>query len=129
MTSDEQAIRDLVATWIRATAEEDLPRILSLMADDVVFLTAGREPFGRKEFEAGFKAMQGRASIQGSSEIQEIQASGDIAWCWNKLSVTITPLGGGAPKSRSAHVLSVLRREPAGNWVIARDANLLGEAQ
>jgi uncharacterized protein (TIGR02246 family) len=125
MQNDEQAIRDLVATWMKATLAGDLSQVLQLMADDVVFLTPGREPFGRTEFEATFKAMQSQIRIEPKSEIQEIRVSGGLAYCWNKLSVTVTPLGG-APKQRNGHVLSVLRKTPDGRWVIARDANLLG---
>jgi uncharacterized protein (TIGR02246 family) len=128
MPNDEQAIRDLVATWMKATIAGDLPQILQLMADDVVFLTPGREPFGRKEFEAGFKAMQSQVRIEPKSDIQEVRISGDLAYCWNQLTVVVMPLGGGSPKQRSAHGLSVLRKKPDGHWVIARDANLLGEA-
>jgi len=50
MSSDEQAIRSLVALWHSATASGDVETVLSLMAEDVVFLVAGRPP------------MQGRGS-------------------------------------------------------------------
>jgi uncharacterized protein (TIGR02246 family) len=129
MPNDEQAIRGLVATWLRATAAGDLQQVLKLMADDVVFLTPGRPPFGRKEFEAGFKGMQGHVRIEGKSDIQEVRVSGDLAYLWNKLEITVTPANGGAAKRRSGHVLSVLRKKPDGGWAIARDANLLGEAE
>ena len=42
MITDEQAIRDLVALWHRATAAGDVDTVLGLMADDVVFLVAGQ---------------------------------------------------------------------------------------
>jgi uncharacterized protein (TIGR02246 family) len=124
--NDEQAIRDLVATWMRASLAGDIAHVLKLMADDVVFLTPGREPFGRKEFEAGFKGMQSQVRVEGNSDIQEIRVSGDMAYCWSKLIVTVTPLiGGGEPKQRKGYALSVLRKNADGAWVIARDANLL----
>jgi uncharacterized protein (TIGR02246 family) len=41
MNADEQAIRDLVASWHRATAAGDVDAVLALMADDVIFLVAG----------------------------------------------------------------------------------------
>ena len=43
---DERAIRDLVETWMRATNAGDFHAVLELMADDVLFLTPGKEPFG-----------------------------------------------------------------------------------
>ena len=47
MTDDERAIRDLVATWMPASQAGDVSTVLGLMADDVVFMVPGREPFGR----------------------------------------------------------------------------------
>src|SRR5262245_25105034 len=125
MANDEQAIRDLVATWMRASLAGDISQVLKLMADDVVFLTPGREAFGRKEFEAGFKGMQSQVRVDGNNDIQEIRVSGDMAYCWSKLTVNITPLSGGEPKQRKGYALSILRKKSDGAWVIARDANLL----
>jgi ketosteroid isomerase-like protein len=41
MSTDEQQIRELVATWMAATKAGDVPKVMSLMTDDVVFLVAG----------------------------------------------------------------------------------------
>jgi ketosteroid isomerase-like protein len=61
--------------------------------------------------------------IDGHSEIQEIQISGDHAYMWSQLRVEVTPPGGVTVK-RAGHTLSVLRKE-GGRWRLARDANLL----
>lgn len=95
------------------------------MSDDVVFLTPGRAPFGRKEFEAVFQSMQGKIRMEGSSEIQEVQVSRDLAYCLNKLSISMTSLATHEKKERSGYTLSVLRKNASGQWEIARDANLL----
>ena len=50
MSSEEQAIRNLVSTWLEASKTGDVRTILSLMADDVVFMTPGKEPFGKEAF-------------------------------------------------------------------------------
>jgi ketosteroid isomerase-like protein len=64
------------------------------------------------------------ARIEPKSDIQEIHVEGQMAYCWNHLSVTVTPIAGGPPKERSGYTLSVFRKEN-GTWVIARDANLM----
>jgi len=125
MTNDEQAIRDLVATWMKASASGDLPTLLELMSDDVVFLTPGREPFGRKDFEARFQSMQGQVSLKGSSAVQEVHVNGDMAYCRTTLTITMTSSTTGESKERSGHTLSVLRKNSSGNSVIERDANLV----
>jgi uncharacterized protein (TIGR02246 family) len=54
MSTDEQAIRDRVALWHSATATGDIDTVMGLMAEDVVFLVAGRPPIrGRAAFAQG----------------------------------------------------------------------------
>jgi uncharacterized protein (TIGR02246 family) len=94
------------------------------MADDVIFMVPGQEPFGKEAFVARNNEMK-NVLIDGKSDIQEIKVLGDWAWMRNHLEVTITPPNG-KPVVRSGHVLTILRKNRRGKWVIARDANLLG---
>jgi len=123
MQDDEQAIRELVVRWMDASKRGDLATVLSLMADDVVFMVPGNEPFGKDAFAANMKEMQD-VQIEGTSNIQEIKVLGDWAWMRNQLKVTITPPNG-SPSVRSGYTLTILHKNPNGAWVIARDANLL----
>ena len=125
MDEDRKAIRELIATWMRATGDGDLPTLLALMAEDVVFLVPGQPPMRRDGFVAGFQAALQQIQIHATSDIQEIEVTGDRAWCWNRLHVAITSKTGGPTRHRSGHTLSVLRKNPGGHWVLARDANLL----
>ncbi|HET7063043.1 MAG TPA: SgcJ/EcaC family oxidoreductase [Rudaea sp.] len=127
MSIDEKAIRDLIASWLRASKSGDNETVLSLMAEDVVFLQPGQAPMrGRSGFAAAQKAMSG-IDIDASSDIQEIRILGDWAWCWNRLTVVVTPRDG-APVKRAGDVLSVLQKQ-AGRWVIVRDANMLSRVE
>ena len=124
MENDEQAIRQLVTTWLDASKAGDTEKVLSLMADDVVFLVTGQPPMrGKAAFAASQIALKA-AKIDATTEIQEIKVIGDWAYMWTRLSVVITPPNGGAPTKRAGNTLSILRRQ-ADNWVIARDANML----
>lgn len=126
---DEQQIRELIATCMRATAEGDLAQVLSLMTEDVVFLQAGQPPMrGRDAFADGFRAALQKFRIEGVSEIQEIRIAGDQAFCWTQLSLTLTPLLGGSPRKRTGSTLSIFLKESDGLWRLLRDANLLSEA-
>ena len=127
MNTDEQAIRDLIDTWLRATRQGDVETVLDLMTPDVVFLVAGQPAMhGREAFEQGLRGMLSTHAIESHSEIEEIEVAGDIAWCRTRLSVTITSKHGNTPMQRSGHTLSILRRDEDGKWRLARDANLLG---
>jgi uncharacterized protein (TIGR02246 family) len=123
MENDEQQIRGLVEKWLAATRAGDTARVLNLMADDVVFLVPGVEPFGKDVFAANSASMKG-FRIEGRSEIQELKILGDWAWMRTRLRVVVKPPDG-KEMVRSGYTLTILRKEPDGRWVLARDANLL----
>jgi uncharacterized protein (TIGR02246 family) len=120
---EEQAIRQLVDTWLTASENGDLNTMLTLMADDVVFMVPGREPFGKEEFVQNYKQMRG-VKLTTKSDIQEIKVLGEWAWMRNHLRVTFTPADG-SPTTHSGYVLTILGKTSDDRWVITRDANLL----
>ena len=124
MTSDERAIRTLIDTWLKASMAGDLATVLSLMADDVIFMVPGQKPFGKTEFAAMSEGMK-KVAFEGKSDIQEIRVLGDWAYLRNYLEVTVTPPGAAKPMRRSGYTLTVLRKEADGRWRLTRDANLL----
>jgi uncharacterized protein (TIGR02246 family) len=121
--TDEQAIRNVVSSWLDATRRGDFDAVLSLMSDDVVFMVPGQEPFGKAAFAANACKMKDMR-IEGTSDIQEIKVLGDWAWLRNRLRVVITPPHG-TPMVRSGYTLTILRKTAPGKWVVTRDANLV----
>ena len=77
--TDEQAIREAIEKWMKATREGDTEAVLGLMTDDVVFLVPGRAPMDKQEFAALSRLPAGSTppQIDSRSEIQEIVISGD----------------------------------------------------
>ena len=128
MHPDEQAIRDLVATWDRASRAGDVDALGPLMAEDVVYLVAGKPALrGREAFLALARSMQGGGTVEAGGDFEEIRLMGDWAYAIRNLRVAVTHTG--SPTVRLAGpVLSIFRREPDGRWVLARDANLLTKA-
>jgi uncharacterized protein (TIGR02246 family) len=124
MTDDERAIRTLIDTWMKASMSGDVTTVLSLMADDVIFMVPGRKPFGKAEFAAMSEGTK-KVAFAAKSDIQEIRVLGDWAYLRNYLEVTVTPPGGAKPMRRSGYTLSILRKDADGRWRLARDANLL----
>lgn len=96
------------------------------MADDVIFMLPGQNPFGKEAFAASFKRLKG-VRFEMSSDIKEIKVLADWAYLRNYLEMTMTPRdgGGGASVRRSGYTLTILRKESDGRWLLARDANLL----
>ena len=124
MTPDEQQIRLLMDQWRALTAAGDVNGLLSLMTEDVVFLTPGNPPIGKEEFASGFRQVSAKARIESTQDVRDIRISGDIAYAWSHLSVALTPQDGGSPWNNSGFVLTVFHRV-SGRWLLARDANLM----
>lgn len=117
--SDEQAIREMVDTWLAASKRGETETLLNLLADDVIFITPGREPFGREAFEHA----NGPVEMDANIDIKEIEVLGDWAWMRSFLRVTFTKDGKSTP--HSGHILTILKKRPDGQWVIKRDANFV----
>jgi uncharacterized protein (TIGR02246 family) len=129
MNKDEQAIRHLIETWLDATQAGNVDMVLSLMAEDAMFMSAGQEPMvGREAFARGLQKVLSEHVIESNSEIAEIVVSGDLAYCRTKLAVTITSKHGKLPMLRSGDTLSILRKGDDGTWRLTRDANMLAAA-
>ena len=126
MPDDEQLIRSVFTAWQEAAKTGDLPRLLSLMDEDVVFLRQGQPPMrGRNAFATAFQAGLGRQRIESTLETEEMRIVSDFAFCRNHLTVTVTPLPAGPPRRLTGYTLTILRKQPGGAWVLARDANML----
>jgi uncharacterized protein (TIGR02246 family) len=74
MSTDEQSIRDLIATWHRATAAGHVEAVLQLMAEDVVFLIAGQPPPRRLAVSRSVEP----AALSPSSESKPLALG---SWC------------------------------------------------
>lgn len=123
MTDDERAIRNVVDTWLAASKIGDIGTVLGLMTDDVLFLTPGQPPFGKDAFAKMSDGMKD-VHIDGTSDIQEVQVFGEIAYLRNALRIVIT-MADGKQVRRSGQTLTILRKEADGNWRLLRDANLV----
>jgi uncharacterized protein (TIGR02246 family) len=120
---DKQAIREMVDRWLEASKQGDTNTLLSLLADDVIFITPDKEPFGKEAFASGGDEMK-NMQMETDIDIKEIEVAGDWAWMRSFLKVSFTPAGGNATKL-SGHILTVLQKQPDGRWVIKRDANFV----
>jgi uncharacterized protein (TIGR02246 family) len=120
---DERQIRKLVDSWIAASNARNLPALMDMMTDDVVFMTPGRGPFGKAEFAADSQRMK-TVTIDARAQVQEIEVFGPRAYIRNHIQIELTSPGK-APRRMSGYAMSILRKEADGRWRIARDANLV----
>ena len=125
MKSDEQAIREIHSTWIDAVNAGHLVRLLTLMADDVVFLNPGQAPVGRDGFSANFSAAHQQVRVRCSSELEEVVVVGEVAYTRSRDELSATPHAGGEAAQLAGHRITVYRNQPDGRWLLARDAHTL----
>jgi uncharacterized protein (TIGR02246 family) len=116
MNDDEQQIRKVIEQWRDASAAGDLATVMTLIADDAVFLRQGHPPMTKDAFSKNFRGLPGK--IESKHEIREIRVSGDLAYCWSHITLEINN------EHRAGHILTVFRKQ-AGKWVLSRDANML----
>ena len=120
---DQQAIRESVETWLAASKKGDLSTMLDLLADDVLFIVAGKEPFGKEQFATANQQQMKDVEMDAKIDIKEIEVAGDWAWMRSFLDLTFTREGKTA--SHSGHILTIWQKNSSGRWVIKRDANFV----
>jgi uncharacterized protein (TIGR02246 family) len=128
MGPDDRAIREVHSTWIDAVNSGDLPRLLPLMADDVVFLNPGQPPVGRDGFAANFLAAHLQVRVRCRSELEEVVVVGEVAYTRSRDALSVTPHAGGEASQLAGHRITVYRKQPDGRWLLARDAHTLSPA-
>src|SRR5205085_8360510 len=114
-----------------------LGRLLSMMADDVVFLGPDRAPFGRDGFSDGFSAAHKQLRINCISELEEVVVVGEVAYTRSRDSLSVIPRDsgeaggevGGEAKQLAGHRITVYRKQADGRWVLARDAHTLSPVE
>src|SRR5437016_2367792 len=132
MGPDERAIREVHSTWIEAVNAGDLVRLLTMMADDAVFLNPGRAPFGRDGFSDGFSAAHKQLRINCISELEEVVVVGEVAYTRSRDSLSVIPRAGpSSPEAKqfAGHRITIYRKQPDGRWVLARDAHTLSPVE
>jgi uncharacterized protein (TIGR02246 family) len=120
---DEDAIRNTIGEWLKATKNGDSSTLASILDDDVLFVVPGRPPFGKKDFFAGDLGKPFR--FESKVDIREVVVHGDWALTRVDLAIEITVAEGAAPMKLAGPTMSVWRRMTDGRWAIWRDANMV----
>src|SRR5581483_5845098 len=111
-TYDQQQIREVIATWLRATAAGDVDQVLNLMSEDAVFLVPGQPVMrGRDAFAAALRGALQHVRIEATADVREIRVSGNLAYCWNHLTINATPIKGGEPKRREGFTITIYQKQ------------------
>src|ERR1700722_7406945 len=111
MASDEREIRTVHSIWIDAVNAGDLASLLSLVAEDVVFLTPGQPPFDREGFSSHFTVAHQQMRICCTSELEEVVVVGEVAYTRSRDALSVTPRAGGTAAQLAGHRMTVYRKQ------------------
>ncbi len=122
---DQKAIADLQRRDIDANIALDTDKILILRTEDVVYLVPGRPPLVgqdavRKYLEELRQQLANWDMLGYEEQWQEVQVSGDFATQWGTISIRARKEGEQRESSAVRNVMQILKRQPDGDWKIAR---------
>jgi uncharacterized protein (TIGR02246 family) len=122
---DRNAILALIDRWRLATKAKDIPAILELVDDDVMFLPSSIPPIkGKEELEKMYRAFFPRyREIKHESIIEELRIAGDWAFLWGTDELRLIPESGDREIHMKGKGISILRRQSDGSWRFWRGIN------
>ena len=127
---DAETIRAVFKSWYRAMQEGDVATLLSLVTPDVIVKGPASPPVvGKSALEQALSTFLDAYSETVDYEVQEIEVSDELAFARLAESATMLPRSGDSPSSVSGMHLTILRRQPDGAWLIARDISSLIDAE
>ena len=129
MTSDEREIHSVHSNWIDGVNSGDLARLLTLVAEDVVFLSPGQAPVGREGFSSNFVTAHEQMHICCTSELEEVVVVGEVAYTRSRDALSVTPRASGkAAAELAGHRMTIYRKQRDRRWLLSRDVHTLSAA-
>jgi uncharacterized protein (TIGR02246 family) len=122
---DQKAIAELQRRDIEANMALDTERVLALCTDDVVYLVPGRAPLvgqdAVRKYLGEIRSQLANWDMLAYEESwQEVQVVGDFAFEWGTVNIRARQEGERRESAAVRNVMQVLRRQPDGDWKIAR---------
>jgi uncharacterized protein (TIGR02246 family) len=119
--ADRLAVERLRDEWVRAIAARDPEALREFLTDDYeVWANAAQPIRGVDDAIAAMRGALERFDVAQSFDPIETVVCGDWAFERGIERMTVTPIGGGPPRSASQRALLILRRDADGRWRYAR---------
>ena len=126
---DDLAIRTLFERWYRAMEDGNVADLLSLVTPDVILHAPGSPPISDiAALGRALTAFLERHSEAVDYEVMEVEVSGQLAFARVSESARIQSKSSSQSISINGMHLAVLRRQPDGGWLLARDFSTLVDA-
>ncbi len=126
ITREVRAIRSVFQSWYRAMEGGDIAGLLLLVTPDVIVKAPGSPPIiGRSALGKALSTFLEAYSETVNYEVEEVEVSGQLAFARISERATILPRSGESASSINGMHLTILRRQPDGRWLVARDVSSL----
>jgi uncharacterized protein (TIGR02246 family) len=122
--SDEQAIRDAEAAWVKAFATKQPEKAAAIYADDADSMLPDTPPMaGKSAIIAGMKPELGdpNFSLVFAPAKIEIARSGDIAYTQGRFQYTTTDPKTKKRVGQAGNYVEVYKKQPDGTWKVQED--------
>jgi uncharacterized protein (TIGR02246 family) len=122
MSTESDAIRQVVQEYVNAINSGDLNKWLGTLTDDVVFLppdhplASGKNAAGAWVKESFFDPFRMKLDVS----FDEIEVLGDTAHAYGRFTLLLSPTGGGSDIEMVGKFINIFRRESDGAWRYAR---------
>jgi len=122
--NDRDAILVLLDRWREATSTKDIPKILALVTEDIVFLPSSIPPVrGKAAVEELYRnAFAQYSRIEQQAAVEEVEIAGQWAFLWGTDELRLLPESGPEVHMKGKG-LSILKRQPDGGWKFWRGIN------
>ncbi len=125
LEEDQKMIADLQRRDIDANIAVDTDKIMALRTDDVVYLIPGRAPVvGQEAVHAYLEDIRKQLAdwdmVAYEETWQEVQVVGDLAYEWGTINIRAQQASEKRESTATRNVMQVLKRQPGGDWKIAR---------
>ena len=123
--ADTAAITKLWSNYCQYVKDGNLDAFLALHSKDAYKMPQDQPMFqiwpARENVAASWKKRLDTLNTEMSISPKETVIMGDYAYSMGVYSQVFTPKAGGAPSRFDGKFLTVLQKDPAGNWKILRD--------
>lgn len=122
---DRAAIEKGIDQWLDGFNQADVPQMMAVFSDDLVYMTSGMAgSMNKQQVTQSFIDQFAKYSGNIVGITDEIRVSGRLAFDRGHFTVSMTPKAGGAPLVLSGQFLETWGKEKDGQWRVQRLMNL-----
>jgi len=119
---DERALNALVGDFMVAINNSDADAVAALYSSDGIRMPPDApEIRGREAIRQNLQGVFEVADIEVQVHVEETEFSGELASVRGTFALITTPKDGSDPSEMEGNWMRLMRREPDGRWLVARE--------